>query len=163
MVVLLEEKVKFCLVLAALSCASCKYLDFGGDDEKAFEARFFWDRIPKMGEEDPENPGFDRDGNKLPSPETLVTYYMPDVSVGMALEVQPQARLTPLMSLEVMEFKVPKLRWFSVQLMAGMDMIGLYCGKRFTSILEITAGPWFGRDLIEDDFAWGLSATIQKF
>lgn len=155
-------KIFFAAILA-LSTASCRFLDFGGDNEKAFEARFFWDRIPKIGEEDKDNPGFDKDGNKIPSPEVLATYYFPDVVTGLNVVVQPSARMTPILGVELGEFKVPYLRWFSVQFQGGADLGTLYVGKRLTSVFEITMGPWIGWDFQENERAWGIGGTILKF
>jgi hypothetical protein len=147
-----------------LFAAGCSYLDFGGNDEKDFELRFFWDRVPfRIGEEDPNNPGFDKDGNKLVSPEILATYYFPDVTAGVYAVVQPEPRITPTVGIELFEAKLWKARWFSAQVFAGHQLVGFSFNKRLTSIVEITAGPFVGRDFGEDEWAWGIGGTLLKF
>lgn len=154
---------KIALLALLLSSASCKCLDFGGKDEKAWELQFFWDRAPAIGKEDPKNPGFDTDGNKIPSPEIYATYYFPDIHAGFAGEIKPKARMTPVVGVELLEFKIPYARWFNLQVQGGADIVSIYLGKRFTSIIEVTVGPWVGRDFELDDWAYGLGGTLIKF
>jgi len=149
--------------LAFLLLASCKFLDFGGDDKQSFEFRFFWDRAPAIGAEDPENPGFDKDGNKIPSPEVYATYYMPDICTGLNVVVQPKGRITPVLGVELAEFKLPYLRWFSVQVQGGAQLVDVYVGKRLTSIFEVTIGGWYGWDFEERDWSWGVGGTLLRF
>jgi len=151
------------LPLFFLSLSACRFLDFGGDDKKAFELRFFWDRAPAIGAEDPENKGYDKDGNKIPSPEVYATYYMPDICTGLNVVVQPTARITPVLGIELCEFKLPYVRWFSVQLQAGSQLADLYIGKRLTSIFEVTIGGFVGRDFETNDWAWGIGGSLLKF
>lgn len=154
---------KLVLLGVLLSSASCKYMDFGGDDKKQWEFQFFWDRAPEIGEEDPKNPGFDKDGNKIPSPEVYATYYFPDIHAGLGAEIGPKARITPVVGIELFEFKVPYARWFSFQVQGGADIVNVYLGKRLTSIFEVTVGPWFGRDFEQNDWAYGVGGTLIKF
>ncbi len=62
-----------------------------------------------------------------------------------------------------MEFKVPVLRWFSVQAGAGANEAHLYLGKRLTSIYEVTIGPMLVRRFDEDDWVFGIQGTLIKF
>jgi hypothetical protein len=145
------------------SLPGCSYLDFGGNDEKQFEVRFFWQNGPSIGPEDPDNPGFDKDGNKRPSPEVLATYTFPDIHAGMNGQIGPKGRITPTMGIELVEVKVPYLRWFNLQVQGGYQLVDLYLGKRFTSIFEVTVGPWIGWDFEADATAWGVGGTLIKF
>lgn len=154
---------KWLAPLVFLFLASCKFLDFGGDDKKAFEFRFFWDRAPAIGAEDPENPGFDKDGNKIPSPEVYATYYFPDVTAGLHVTIGTDPRLTPTVGIEFFEAKLWKLRWFSGQIFAGDQLVGFGFYKRLTSIYEITVGPFVGYDLDEHDWTWGCGGTLLRF
>ena len=146
-----------------LLLASCKYLDFGGDDKKSWELKFFWDRGPSIGEEDPNNKGFDKDGNKIPSPEVYATYYMPDIHAGLNGEIRPKGRVTPTVGVELLEFKVPYARWFNIQVQGGANLVDVYLGKRLTSIFEVTVGPWVGWDFDQDAWAVGVGGTLTKF
>jgi hypothetical protein len=155
------------LILAALPLLSgCASLDFGGADGAAWQFRPGWNQagVSSIGEEDPENPGFDKDGNLIPdNPEIATTYQFPDTTAGYALTMGSHSRTTPIIGIEAFEFKVPYLRWFSVQAQAGDQLLGVYVGKRFTSIYEITAGPWWGRDQETNEQSWGLAFTLIKF
>lgn len=146
-----------------LSIASCKYLDLGWDDKSNWELKAFWDKGPSIGEEDPANKGYDKDGNKIPSPEVLATYSFPDIHAGLAVEVTPKVKITPTMGVNLVDFKVPYLRWFEIQAQGGANMVDVYLGKRLTSIFEITVGPWFGYDFVSHGRAAGVGVTIIKF
>ena len=153
------------LTLAAILSLlpSCSLLDFGGDDEKQWEFQFFWDQGPQIGEEDEDNPGFDKDGNKIPPPEVLATYLFPDVSAGYAWLDGDDPKITGTLNIEIAEFKVPYLRWFSIQAGAGSNEAHIYVGKRLTSIVEVTIGPMLARRFDEDDWVLGIQATLIKF
>ena len=129
----------------------------------SFEVKPFWGDAPQIGKENPETPGFDKDGNKIPSPEVLATYYFPDIHAGYAWVDGDKGKLTPTLGVEILEVKVPVLRWFSIQLGAGTDELHVYVGKRFTSVFEITAGPMFSRRFDEEEWSWGFGATVIKF
>lgn len=149
--------------LLALSVCSCRFIDFGGDDEKPFEFRPFWGQGPDIGEENPETPGYDKDGNKIPPPEVLATYTFPDIFAGVRAVIGPEPRVTPTVGIELFEVKVPYARWFSAQLSAGDQLMEFSFHKRITSIYEITIGPFVGWDFDEHDVAWGIGGSIIKF
>ena len=149
--------------LMLLAVSSCRYLDFGGDDEKSFEFRPFWDQGPSIGEENPETPGFDKEGNKIPPPEVLATYTFPDLFAGVRAVIGPEPRVTPTVGIEIFEVKFPAVRWFSAQLSAGDQLVDFSFHKRLTSIYEITVGPFVAWDFEHHDFAYGLGASIIKF
>ena len=144
------KKILFLLLLLCTGCSS-------------FEVKPFWGDAPKIGKEDPDNPGFDSDGNKIPPPEVLATYSFPDIHAGYAWVAGEKNKITPTLGVEIMEVKIPLLRWFSVQVGAGSDELHLYIGKRFTSIFEITAGPILSRRFDEEDWEFGLQVTVIKF
>ena len=146
-----------------VSLSGCSFLDFGGDDSKNFELKFFWDNAPDIGEEDPDNPGFDRDGNKRPSPEILATYYFPDVHAGYAWVDGEQNRILPTINVEIAEIKVPYARWFVFAVGAGVDEAHMYLGKRLTSILEVTMGPMLVRRFDTAEWVVGFQVTLLKF
>lgn len=143
--------------------ASCAVLDFGGDEKVPFEFRSFLTDGPRVGEEDPENPGFDKDGNKIPPQEVLATYQFPDIHAGLHAVMGKGPRITPTVSVELFEVKIPYARWFSVQASAGDQLVDVYLGKRLTSIFEVTVGPFYGWDFEERDWTWGVGGTIIKF
>jgi len=163
---------KLLLILAmAPLFGGCGTLDFGGIDEKPFEFRLGWDKgIQPIGQEDPNNPGYDMDGNLIPSDEVKATYAFPDVSAGMAYVFsEDNARATPTLGVEMFEVKVPYLRWLKCDVGAGHNYPYVYLGKRITSVYEISAGVMFGYDLSDndsgDDEAWtvGGQITLIKF
>ena len=153
------------IAMASLLFSGCAALDFGGDSEKIWDFRWGWNQSGiSIGEEDPDNPGFDRDGNLIPeNPEILSTYTFPDTTAGYGILVQPASRTTPTLGLELAEFKTPYLRWFSLQAILGDDLVGMYLGKRFTSIYEVTAGLFYGRDQRVNSETWGVAFTLLKF
>lgn len=153
------------LLCLALLCSGCAALDFGGDKGKAWQFKSGWNPGGiKIGKEDPNNLGFDTDGNLIPeNTEILMTYQFPDVSAGYGVLVQPESRTTPTIGIELAEFKTPYLRWFVVQGMVGDDLAAVYLGKRFTSIYEITGGIFYGRDQRSNEETWGVAFTLLKF
>lgn len=156
------QSAKLLVALLPLLFASCSTLDFGGSDS-SWEWKWGWDKGVEVGEEDPENPGFDRDGNKIPSPEVLATYTFPDIHTGIAWIGSDDARITPTLNLELAEFKVPYLRWFSVQVGAGANETHVYLGKRMTSIFEVSVGPMLIRDFETNEWVGGIQGTLIKF
>jgi len=157
--------------LLLLLMSGCGVIDFGGKDDKPYEWRWGWDRgIQSIGKEDPKNPGYDMDGNLIPSAEVKATYQFPDVDAGMAYVISDDnSRITPTLGVEMAEFKVPYLRWFKVDVGAGSNYPYVYVGKRITSIYEISVGACYGYDLEEKDngdregWGWAGAGTIIKF
>jgi len=148
--------------LSAFLLAGCGVLDFGGDKEKPFEFDSFVFHLPVQGS-DPDGDGYDEDGNKIVSPEVAATYAFPDIHAGYAWIDGKRQKLTPTLNVELFEAKVPYLRWFNGQVGAGSDEVHFYLGKRFTSIFEVTAGPMVARRFDEDDWVFGVQATLIKF
>lgn len=154
------------LILAIAFLPGCAALEFGGDEDRAWDFRWGWNQagVSDIGEPDPENPEFDEDGNLIPDADVTMTYQFPDVTAGYTVVMgSERSRTTPTMGVEAFEFKVPYLRWFSTQAMVGNDLVGVYVGKRFTSIYEVTGGVFYGRDQESDEETWGLSFTLLKF
>lgn len=154
------------LPVSFLLIASCRFLDFGGHDEKAFEFRLGWDRgVNIPGKPDPNSPGghYDKDGNYVPdNPDVVATYTFPEIVAGIYGTLK-DPRFTPGVGFELFEVKVPYARWFSGQVFAGNQLAGAYLGKRWTSIVELTTGVFFARDFEDDDWTYGIGATITKF
>lgn len=142
-------------------CSILRALDFGGDPGKAFEFRWGWERI----ETSKAKPGGVDDSGvyKPESPEVEAILNFPDIHAGLFAAVQPKARISPTVQLELFEFKVPYARWFSVQIGAGAQLAEVYLGKRLISVFEITVGPWVGWDFDEHDYAWGVGGTLIRF
>lgn len=145
-----------------VGCSVMKTLDFGGVDEKPFEARFAWQKRFETSKADPGK--IDDKGVYQPeTPEVEAALQFPDIHAGMSVVIQPKPRITPTVNVEIVEFKVPVLRWFSVQVGAGNQLAEIYLGKRLVSVFEITAGPWVGYDFEEHDRSWGVAATLIRF
>jgi hypothetical protein len=157
-------------VMAALlgclmgGCSLMKALDFDGDPEKSFEFRFGWDRGIETSKAKPGK----TDDHGVYQPETAgadAILRFPGVSAGFAVEIQPDARITPTIGVEAFRFKtpVPYMRWWIVQVGAGAQLADVYVGKLLVPIVDLTVGPWVGWDFETDDVAWGLQGTIFKF
>jgi len=143
-------------------CAAAGKLDFGGDDKKPFELRWAWEKGVEQSKAEPGK--VDADGVYQPeTPEATAALQFPDIHAGMNVEIRPEVKLTPTVGVEILEFKVPYLRWFNVQAQAGNQLIDVYCGKKLLSVYEITAGAWFGYDMDEHDTCWGVGGTLIKF
>ena len=142
-------------------CSVLRALDFGGDDKKAFEFRFGWEKGVDVSTAPPGKT--DECGVYNPGPEVTAALTFPDVSAGMMVEMQPHARITPVVNVDMFDVKVPYLRWFSAQAGMGYQLGEFYFGKRIISVLELTVGGWGGYDFEEHKWAWGLGGTIIKF
>lgn len=151
--------------LAAVVCQGCsllRALDFGGDPGKAFEFRWGWERGIEVGKGKPGT--VDGGGVYKPeTPEVEAILAFPDIHAGMMGVVRPKGRFTPTVNVEILEFKVPYARWFSLQVGAGNQLAEVYLGKRLVSVFEITVGPWIGWDFEENADAWGIGGTLIRF
>lgn len=150
------------LVPFVLGCSVMRALDFGGDPGKPFEFRFGWQHGIENASGIPgtTNPA----GTYVPeTPEVDAILGFPNVYAGMNVVIRPDARLTPTIGVEACSFKVPYLRWFSVQAQGGANLADIYVGKRLVSILEISVGPWIGWDFDNRKVAYGVGGAIIKF
>jgi hypothetical protein len=150
------------LLFALSSCSVLRALDFGGDPDKPFEFRLGWDKgVEKSG----AKPGkTDDNGVYQPEvPEAEAALSFPDVSAGIVVEVRSKPRVTPTVQLDLFDFKLPYIRWFSCQAGMGYQLGNVYLGKRLVSILELTVGGWMGYDFETHSLAWGLGGTLIKF
>jgi len=149
-------------VLMLGGCSVLRALDFGGTDEKLFEFRFGWEKGIERSEAEPG--GIDEHGVYQPeTSEVEAILGFPDIHAGLMGVVQPEGRITPTVQVELFEFKLPWLRWFSVQAGAGAQLAELYLGKRLISVFEVTFGPWLGWDFEEDAIGWGVGGTLIRF
>lgn len=145
-------------VLLCLTGCSAFPLDFGGDSKKSFEWRWSWTRAKPAAQPGDEKPPFDA------PPEVEATYAMPDIHAGLLYSLSGgDSRLTPSLGLEIAEFKLPVVRWFVIEIVAGKDLVGFYVGKRLTSIFEISIGGGICWDLETDDWVPVIGADILKF
>jgi len=163
--------VKWIVLLIPWCLAGCGILDFGGNDQKKWEFRPSWSRgLPDIGPEDPKHPGYDANGNLIPSKEVAMTYKIPDISSGVAYVFDGgQGKTTPLLMAKVFEIKIPVLRWFTCDVGAGANYPCIFFGKRLTSIYEISIGATLGYDLDHrrngDAEGWrgGIACLLIKF
>lgn len=158
---------KLALLLAPALLSGCSVLsalDFGGDDKKAWEFRFGWDHGVAQAAAGTKPGAVDENGVYKPeTPEAESILGFPNIHAGVAGEIYPKGRITPVVQVTACDVKVPYLRWFSVQVGAGANLAEVYIGKRLVSVYEITAGPWFGRDFDTDRWAYGVAFTLIKF
>lgn len=153
------------IILCSLLCSGCsvmRALDFGGSDDRPWDFRWGWEHGIEQSKAEPGE--VDEEGVYQPeTPEVDAILGFPDIHAGIMVVVKPESRITPTVQVEILEFKVPYARWFSVQAGAGAQLAEFYVGKRLVSVFEVTAGPYVGWDFEEDDVAWGIGGTLIKF
>lgn len=151
------------LALAGEGCSFLGSLDQMHNQEPAWELHLTWDRTEKIGPEDPANPGFDKDGNKIPKPETAALFNFPPITAGLEMTVLDRVKMTPTVGIALLDLKVPYARWFDVQVFGGYQQAGLGLYKRFTSIIEICAGVGVVWDFDRRRPLPVIGVTITKF
>jgi hypothetical protein len=157
-------KTLLALVLG-LSLSGCKVLaalDFGGDPKSDWDFKFGWqhdihDSSAKPGEVD-ENGVY-----KPETPEVDAILGFPNIHAGIAGQIRPVGRVTPVVAIEVCRVKVPWLRWWELQIGAGNQLVEVSFTKRLVSVFEVTAGPWIGWDFDRHSVAYGACFTLIKF
>jgi hypothetical protein len=156
----------FVLALAPFlsGCKALSYLDFGGVEKEPFELRMGWQHGIHEAK-DGTKPGQTDDTGvykpETPQAEALLAF--PNVHAGILGEIQPKARLTPVVNLEVLSAKAPLVGWWEIQVGAGANVVDFYLGKRLLSVWEITVGPCYLRDVQEHAFGWGGIGTVIRF
>lgn len=157
----------FLFVLAGAALSGCSVLsafDYDGNPKKAFEIRAGWDHGIETSKAKPG--GVDENGVYQPETKGVdAILSFPSVGVGIAGEIAPDPRMTPVVTLEAFRFKtpIPYARWWVVQVGGGAQIAEVYLGKLIVPVVDITAGPWYGWDFEERRGAWGLQATIFRF
>ena len=132
-------------------------------DERAWDLTWSWQgRIQKVGKPSAENPDYDDDGNLIVSPEVMNTYRFPDLHAGMTYDIE-FGRARPVLECEVLEFKAPGIRWNSVGVIGGEDLIGLHLSHRWTSVYEVCTGVFYAYDTNEASPTFGVLFLIMKF
>jgi len=152
--------------LLVLSClTACSLVDLGTRaNEPSWDWRKGWRALPgPVQTTAPTGNKYDADGNLIPSPEVQVTYALPDIHGGTAILLGSTSRITPTISIEAAEVKVPFARWWILAVGTGEDLGMVYAGKRLTSVYEISVGPFWGRDFRENESTWGVQFTLLKF
>lgn len=149
-------------IVLGVSLAGCAALDFGGDPQSSWEAHFGWehgihDSAAKPGQVD------DKGIYKPETPEAESILGFPNIHAGIAVQVEPQTRVTPTVAVEIIRVKVPYLRWWELQIGAGNQLVEASFTKRLVSVFEITAGPWIGFNFDRHAVAWGVCFTLIKF
>lgn len=158
----MASRVVILLPLALTGCSVLRVLDFGGDPKKNWDFRWGWDHGIEKSKAKPGE--VDESGVYQPeTPEVEALLSFPDIHAGMVVLVQPKARITPTVHVEAFEFKVPYLRWFSVQAGAGAQLMDVYLGKRLLSVFEVTVGGFVGWDFDTDAWCWGVGGTLIRF
>lgn len=159
-------KVLVAVMLGTLlsGCTFMKALDYDGNPKEPFEFRFGWDHgvVPSTAA-----PG-KVDDKGIYQPETegaQAALSFPGVSTGLLLEVEPKARVTPTVGLELFRYKtpVPFARWWVAQVGGGAQVAEIYVGKLLVPVVDVTAGPWYGWDFDKHKGAFGAQFTIFKF
>jgi hypothetical protein len=109
-----------------------------------------------------DNPQYDADGNLITPPETEAVFSLPDTHAGFAYFPKTE-RLTPIVSVEVIERPIPYIRNVAVNVGAGSNTIYVGVNKVWTDIFEIQTGILVGYDLEENECVVGFDITIIKF
>ena len=153
------------LLLVFLSgCKFLSYLDFGGVEKEPFEIRMGWQHgIHEAKDGTPPGKTDDTGVYNPETPQAEALLGFPNVHAGIAGEIQPKSRLTPVVNLEVLSAKAPYVGWWEIQVGAGANVVDFYLGKRLLSVWEITVGPCYLRDVEEHKFGWGGLGTMIKF
>lgn len=153
-----------CMIPFLVGCQFLSVLDFGGVESEPFEVRAGWDHRIHQAKPGTKPGEVDKDGVYKPEvkeAEALLAF--PNVHSGILLEVRPESRITPVVQLELLSAKAPYVGWWEIQVGAGANVAQVYLGKRLLSVLEITVGPCFLRDIDEHAWGWGGIATIIRF
>lgn len=149
-------------MFALPGCSVLRALDFGGDDKKPFEFHFGWDHGIETSKAKPGQ--VDANGVYQPeTPEVNAILGFPNIHAGLACEIRPDPRITPVVAVEVCRVKFPYVRWWELQVGAGAQLVEASFTKRLISVFEVTAGPWVGWDFEEHAWAFGGIATLIKF
>jgi hypothetical protein len=151
--------------VVGLSLCGCKVLaalDFGGDPKSDWEFRWGFehgihDSSAPPGQVD------DRGIYKPETPEVDSILGFPNIHAGVAGQVRPAGRVTPVVAIEACRVKVPWLRWWELQVGAGNQLVEASFTKRLVSVFEVTAGPWIGWNYDFHALAWGFCFTLIKF
>lgn len=98
------------------------------------------------------------------SPTIETTYDIPDISSGLLYDLQTN-RLRAGMSLEIFDDTIIPYSSYPLKSTVGAaeDLTFLTFTVRFTSIIEVSAGPFVGYDFQEKSGVVGISAFITKF
>jgi hypothetical protein len=148
--------------MALPGCSVLRALDFGGDDKKPFEFYFGWERGIETSKAKPGQ--VDANGVYQPeTPEVNAILGFPNIHAGLAAEIRPDPRITPVVAVEVCRMKFPYVRWWEIQVGAGAQLVEASFTKRLISVFEVTVGPWIGWDFEEHGWAFGGVATLIKF
>ncbi len=152
-----------CGLIFLSACSFLKALDFGGADTN-FEVRAGWDhRIHQAAAGTAPGATDDKGVYKPETKEADALLAFPNVHSGVLVEGQPKQHVTPVINLELVSMKAPYVGWWEIQVGVGANVADAYLGKRLLSILEITVGPCFLRDVDEHKWGWGGIATIIRF
>lgn len=145
-------------------CGFLSVLDLGVVEKEPFEIRAGWDHRIHQAEAGTKPGETDKNGVYKPeTKETEALFAFPNVHSGILVEGYPEQGVTPVVNLELMSMKAPYVGWWEIQVGAGANVAHVYLGKRLLSIMEITVGPCFLRDIDEHRWGWGGIATIIRF
>jgi hypothetical protein len=138
---------RFVALLTALGilsgCSVFRALDFGGDDKNPVEFYFGWQHGVEQSKAKPGQ--VDAHGVYQPeTPEVDAILGFPNIHAGLAGEIRPDPRITPVVAVELCRMKFPYVRWWELQVGAGAQLIEASFTKRLISVFEVTAGPWIG-------------------
>ncbi len=161
------QSLRLCLSSAlALALGGCSFfsgLDQIHQNEPAWDIHLTWDRTEHIETEDPANPGFDKDGNKIPKPETAALFNFPPITAGLGVTVESPVKVTPTVGVALVDLKAPYVRWMDVQAFGGYQQLGVGLYKRWTSIVEICTGVGVVRDFDQRRWLPMIGVTITKF
>jgi hypothetical protein len=133
------------------------------EGEKRWDLKWSWERgISTPGKPSADNAAYDDDGNLIVAPEVVNTYKIPDLHAGIAYDFTAD-KIRTLLEVEVLEIKVPRLRWLSTGVVASNQYLGVHLSKRWTSIFEVETGIILGHDFDIDKTTTGLAGLVIKF
>lgn len=134
------------------------------DSVKEWQFKWSWDKgVATPGKPSADNPKYDDDGNLIVSAETIRAYKVPDISSGIAVDVNGDNKIRAVLEVEACEFRVPKLGWFTSGLLAGDEFLAWHVSKEWLRIFKVSTGVYVGRDFDTNDNVFGVNALIIKF
>lgn len=156
-----------CIFLAgALLLSGCGVFQPSWVNENSLPADDSGERI--VGIDGPVNGHFTPDGEWIPDdPLIAATYKFPDLGCGFIIDVGDlkEVVVTPSLQIELLEVDthIPYVGTLKLDAGIGYMRSYVYVGKLFTSIIEISAGPFIGWDFEDKELSYGLGCTIIRF
>lgn len=134
-------------------------------DRDGAEKNFYWSwdkGVEAPGEPGDIHPEYDERGNLIADADVVNTYRFPDIHTGAVYDLRT-GEMTPVAEIEVAEFKIPKLGWFSTGVIGGDGLVGGHLSKNLVGVLELETGVFVGFDADENRLTYGVDVFVIKW